>query len=198
MRTGQAKMPKRGAVRAQLVGRQQFRREAVLPEQLAHQPECRVLVAAALHQHIENLALVIDGAPQVHPFTGDANHHLIEVPPVARSWAAPSKPAGGPRPPLQKPTPPRPISNLQAPLGQKLLDVAVAQGETEIKPDRMLDDRRREAVAAVRQLVHPGILACRAARSDSVSVRMPARHRYAEAHPWLAIPPHRPVATTAR
>src|SRR5437763_3236376 len=74
MTAAQAKMPKRGAVRAQLVGRQQFRREAVLPEQLAHQPECRVLVAAALHQHIENLALVIDGAPQVHPFACDASH----------------------------------------------------------------------------------------------------------------------------
>src|SRR5207248_10949394 len=107
MRTGQAKMPKRGSVRAQLVGRQQFRREAVLPEQLAHQPECRVLVAPALHQHIANLALMIDGAPQVHPFAVDANHHLIEVPPVARSWAAPPKPAGEPRPELQNPPPHR-------------------------------------------------------------------------------------------
>ena len=133
-------MPKRGAVRAQLVGRQQFRREAVLPEQLAHQPECRVLVAAALHQHIENLALVIDRAPQVHPLAGDANHHLIEVPPVARSWAAPSKPAGEPGPELQNPPPHGFIGNLQASLGQKLLDVAVAQGEPEIKPDRVLDD----------------------------------------------------------
>jgi hypothetical protein len=63
MRTGQAEMPKSGSVRAQLIGRQGFRREALFPEQLAHQPECRALVAAALHQHIENLALVINGAP---------------------------------------------------------------------------------------------------------------------------------------
>src|SRR3954454_23587498 len=173
MRTGQAKMPKRGAVRAQLVGRQQFRREALLPEQLAHQPECRVLVAAALHQHIENLALVIDGAPQVHPVAGDANHHLIEVPPVARSWAAPSKPAGGPGAELQTPPPHRFIGNLQASLGQKLLDVAVAQGEPQIKPDRVLDDRRREAMSAIGALIHPGILPCRATRSNPISVTMP-------------------------
>src|SRR3954463_3433495 len=112
MRTRQAKMPKRAAVRAQLVGRQQFRREAVLPEQLSHQPECRVLVAAALHQQIENRALVIDGAPQVHSLSGDADHHLVEMPPVARSWAAPSKPAGEPGPELQNPPPDRFIGNL--------------------------------------------------------------------------------------
>src|SRR5436190_12915336 len=98
MTAAQAKMPKRGAVRAQLVGGQQFRREAMFPEQLAHQPECRARVAAALSQHIENLALVIDGAPQVHPLRADANHHLIEMPPVARSRAGASKPAGEPGP----------------------------------------------------------------------------------------------------
>src|SRR5207248_4347880 len=119
-------------------------------------------------QRIENLALVIDGAPQVHPFAGDANHHLIEVPPVARSWAAPSKPAGEPGPELQNPPPHRFIGNLQASLGQKLLDVAVAQGEPEIKPDRVLDDRRREAVSAVGGLIHPETYPCGATRSNPV------------------------------
>src|SRR5947207_8620494 len=173
MTAAEAKMPKRGSVRAQLVGCQQFRREAVLPEQLSHEPECRALVAAALHQHIENLALVIDGAPQVHPFAGDANHHLIEVPPVARSWAAPSQPAGEPGPELQNPPPHGFIGNLQASLGQKLLDVAVAQGEPEIKPDRVLDDRRREAMSSIGRLIHAGILPCRATRSNPVSLTMP-------------------------
>ena len=70
MRTGQAKVPKRGSVRAQLVSRQQFRRETVFSEQLSHQPERRTLVAAALNQDVENLALVIYGAPQVHPLAG--------------------------------------------------------------------------------------------------------------------------------
>jgi hypothetical protein len=58
--------------------------EALFPEQLAHQPECRALVAAAVNQHVENLALVIDGAPQVHPFAGNPDHHLVEVPALGR------------------------------------------------------------------------------------------------------------------
>jgi hypothetical protein len=57
----------------------------------------RALVAAALNRHVENLALVIDGSPQVHPHAGDANHHLVEAPSVARAWTGVSKPAGKPR-----------------------------------------------------------------------------------------------------
>src|SRR3954447_24612089 len=107
MTAGQAKMPKRSCVGAELIGRQGFRRESLFPEQLAHQPECRALVAAALHQHVENLALVIDGAPQVHPLAGNANHHFVEMPAVARSWAGASKPSGEPGPELQNPAPHR-------------------------------------------------------------------------------------------
>ena len=38
------------------------------------------LSASARNPHIEDLSLMIDGAPQVHPLAGDANHHLVEVP----------------------------------------------------------------------------------------------------------------------
>ena len=69
-------------------------------------------------------------------------------------WAAPSKPAGEPGPELQNPPPHGFIGNLQASLGQKLLHVAVAQGEPQIKPDRVLDDRRREAMSAIGRLIH--------------------------------------------
>ena len=89
-------MPESRSVRAELVRREQFRREALFPEQFAHQPECRQLVAPALNQHVENLALVIDGAPQIHPFAGNPDHHLVEVPsPVDRQTTA-SKPCASP------------------------------------------------------------------------------------------------------
>src|SRR5580700_4460695 len=139
MRTGQAKLPKSGSVGAQLVSRQQFRREALFPEQLAHQPECPRACRGGAEPAIENLALVIDSSPQVHPLARDANHHLVEMPPVARAWAGPSKPSGKPGPELQNPAPHRFIGNLQTSLGQQLLDVAVAQGEPKIQPDRVLD-----------------------------------------------------------
>src|SRR3979411_1678016 len=114
MTAGQAQVPESSAVGAQLIGRQQFRRETLFLEELAHQPECRPLVAPALNQHVENLALVIDGAPQVHPFAGYPDHHLVEVPSIAWAWAAPSQLSCYPGPELQNPASHRFIGNLQA------------------------------------------------------------------------------------
>ncbi len=132
MTAGQVQVPKSRSVGAELVGRQQFRRKALFLEELAHQSECSPLVAPALNQHVENLALVIDGAPQVHPFASNPDHHLVEVPAIARAWAGPSKPSGKTGPELQNPAPHRLIGNLQAALGQEIFNVAVAQCEAEI------------------------------------------------------------------
>src|SRR5439155_2052476 len=54
-----------------------------------------------------------------------------------------------------------------------LLDIPVAQCEPEIKPDRMLDDRRREAMSAVGDWIHGGSLPCRGIPSSPISVTMP-------------------------
>jgi hypothetical protein len=62
MRTSKPETPERRGVGAQLVGDQQFRCETLLLEQLAHQPQRRPGVAPALDQHVEELALVVDGA----------------------------------------------------------------------------------------------------------------------------------------
>ena len=73
-------MPKCAGVGAQLVGDQQFGREALLLEQLAHQPQRRPTIAPALNQHVEDLALVVDGTPQIHSLARDPYYHLVEVP----------------------------------------------------------------------------------------------------------------------
>jgi hypothetical protein len=42
-----------------------------------------------------------------------------------------------------------PVRDLNAPLGQELLDISEAEREAEIHPDRTLDDVGREAIARV-------------------------------------------------
>jgi len=74
MHASQSQTPERRGVRAQLISDQKFGREALLLEQLAHQPQRRPGVASALNQHIENLALVVDGTPQIHPLAGAYTH----------------------------------------------------------------------------------------------------------------------------
>src|SRR5207248_8550464 len=41
-----------------------------------HPPQSRPTVAAALDQHFEDLAFVVDGTPEIHPLAGDPNDHL--------------------------------------------------------------------------------------------------------------------------
>src|ERR1019366_9303993 len=50
------------------------------------------------------------------------------------------------------------IGDYDPTLGQKILDVAEAQGEPDIKPDRLLDNLGRKAVAAIADLGHHGWL----------------------------------------
>src|SRR5215831_3431589 len=92
MATGQSQTPERAGVGAQLVGDENFRHEALLLEQLAHQPQRRPRVASTLDQHVENLALVIDGTPQIHPLAGDEYHHLVQMPAIARPRATLAQP----------------------------------------------------------------------------------------------------------
>jgi hypothetical protein len=47
-------------------------------ERLAHQPQCRPTIAPALNQHIEDLALFVDGTLQIHLPAGDPHDHLVE------------------------------------------------------------------------------------------------------------------------
>jgi len=89
VRARQSQAPERRSVGAQLVSHQQFRCKPLLSEKLAHQPERRPAVAAALHQHVEDLAFVVDGTPEIHPLAGDPNHHFVQVPSVARARTAP-------------------------------------------------------------------------------------------------------------
>ena len=97
---------------------------------------------------------MVDGAPQVHPLPGDPDDHLIEVPSRARAWAALPQLACDQRAEFQHPAPHRFIRDLEPPLGEQFLHVSVAQGEAEIKPDRVLNDLGRKAMAAIRKLNH--------------------------------------------
>jgi HSP20 family protein len=166
-------VPEGRSVGAQLVGDQQFRRETLLPQQLAHQPERRALVAPALNQHIEDLALMIDGAPQVHPLAGDSDDHLVEVPPIARARAGPPEPSCNPGSEFQHPAPYRLIGDIEPALGKQILHIAIAQGEPEVQPDRVLDDRRRKAMSAIREMGHARTLSDQLLPGDPVAVTMP-------------------------
>jgi hypothetical protein len=65
-------------MRAQLVGDQQLRCRALSLKKLAHQPQRRPAVTPGLNQHVEHLAFMVDGTPEIHPLAGDIGN--------ARAW----------------------------------------------------------------------------------------------------------------
>ena len=65
-----------------------------------------------------------------------------------QEWEPPADPA------RFSPAAHRFVGDVDAALGQQVLDIAIAQGEPKVEPDRVLDDDRREATASVGNGAH--------------------------------------------
>lgn len=105
------------------------------PEQLAHQPGGCASVTPGLDQDLEHLALGIDGPPEIHLAAADPDEHLVEVPAAMRHRPSFAKAPGDHRPENHHPAPDRLVGDRDAALGQQVLDIPIAQGETKIHPD---------------------------------------------------------------
>ena len=134
----------RSAGGAQLIRRHPLRREALLAEQLTHEPDSCALVSSALNQDLEDLAFMIDGTPQIHVLARDPDDHFIEMPSIARSRTAPSQAASDRRSEFEHPTANALVGDVEPTLGKQFLNIAIAQGETKVQPDGVLDDDRRK------------------------------------------------------
>ena len=78
-------------------------------------------------------------------------------------------------PELQNASAHRLIGNIEPALGEQILHVATAQGEPEIQPDRVLDDWRRKAMSAIREMGRARTLSDPFLPGDPVAVTMPER-----------------------
>src|ERR1700732_5511514 len=149
MVAGKLEMLEGSAVGAQLVGRHPCRREALFAEQLAHQLDGRRSVSTALDQDLEDLALVVDGTPQIHALARDPDDHFVEMPTIARSRTAPPQTPSDRRSEFEHPTANALVGEIEPTLGKQLLDIAIAQGETKVQPHGVLDDDRRKTMPAI-------------------------------------------------
>ena len=153
MVTAEPEVPEGGAVRAQLIGRHPLWREALFAQQLAHQLYRRAAVSAALTQHVEDLAFVTDRAPE-----------YIRLPAIrttissrcqrslGRGRRCRSRRAIIGR--ISEPSADALVGEVEPTLRKQLFDVAIAQGEAQVKPNRVLDHNRREPVPAIRNREH--------------------------------------------
>ena len=75
-----AEIEGRWAVGSQIICHQSLRNDGVFHQKLAHQFQRGVLVALRLDQHIQSLALGVDGAPQIDHAPIDFQVDLVKMP----------------------------------------------------------------------------------------------------------------------
>ncbi len=117
-------------------------------------------VSVAGDQNIQDIAILVNGSPKITAFAADGDEHLIHVPDVTEAALWPPQSAG-----IRWSELPTPGSNGfvgygDAPLSEKVLDVAKAQREPMVQPDGVADDFGWEAVASI-QGFHRSIVAHR-------------------------------------
>ena len=107
-------------------------REALFLQQLAHQFHRCSFIAPWLHEQVENLAFVVNRAPEPELLARNRYGHLIEMPTRCWPWASTAKFSGEQRPKLQNPSPHRFVGDIQTALRKQIFDVAIAERETHI------------------------------------------------------------------
>src|SRR5271170_2541619 len=108
-----------------------------------------MLVALGLDQHIENLALGVDGAPQI-------NHPPIDfqMPSRMRFRTALAQMRGDHRTEVVHPAAHGLVRDRDLPLGEQILNVTKAECEPEIEPNRLMYDLGREPISGVADFPH--------------------------------------------
>ena len=130
----------RGLITAKFIRDEHTRNVRAAFEQFAEEFLRRRLVPAALDQDVQYVAVLIDRPPEVRGLAVDLETDLIQVPFIAWLGPAPSELVGILLAKLQTPLPNRFIAHEDAPLSQKVFNVAVAQREAVVEPDRVTDN----------------------------------------------------------
>src|SRR5208282_5373243 len=127
--------------------------KAIFLQKLAHQFERRPLVASGLDENVEHFTLGIHGTPEVGQAPIDLEIDL-KMPGCMRLRPAVAKISSDLGSKMVHPAAHGLIGDQDPALSQQILDIAEARGEPDIKPDRLLDDFGREAVAAIADFGH--------------------------------------------
>jgi hypothetical protein len=149
-----SKITGRSPIRSEVICDELVWDKAIFLQKLAHEFQRGALVPFRLDQHIEDLALGVDGSPQIDHAAIDFQIDLVEMPDgmgLRPAFTQVSRDHGSK---MVHPAANGLIGDHDPALGKQILDIPEAHGEPDIKPDRLLDDFGREAVAAIADLGH--------------------------------------------
>ena len=146
--------PEGRRVGPKLVCHNPARCETLLLEQFSYQSFCGFRVAPALDEEVQNFTFIVDGSPKPIAFSPDNDDHFVKMPVIAGPWAGTAQIGSNRRSKLQKPASDSLIGDVHASLSEHVLDIAEAQSESRVEPNRMTDDLGRKTVTFERQLTH--------------------------------------------
>ena len=136
-------------VAAQLVGDQPAGHTALAFQQLPEEAFGRVPITSRLHEDVDHVAVMVDGAPEIllAPLNGD--EQFVQVPRVAQASLPAPQRARIRRPERATPLANRLVGHDDAPLGEEIFGVAEAQTEPVVEPDGVADDLGWKSIAVV-------------------------------------------------
>src|SRR5262249_41839112 len=119
-------------------------------EQLAEELLRGSLIPPSWHEHIQDMAVLIDCPPAIVTFAVDGEEDLIQMPLSARPGPSAPQLIGIDLPKLPAPIAHRFVRQQNATFGHELFDIAVAQAEAKVQPDTVADNFGRESVTLIR------------------------------------------------
>ena len=138
-----------GGVGAEFVGYDPPRRTSLFAQKPCQQSPRSLCVPVDLHDFVEHVSILIDGAPEITPLPIDGDDDLIEIPSIMAAGRLTLQAAGVVGAEFDRPASNGFVGYDNAALKQHFLDKTQAQRETEIKPNCVRDDLGRKSVMFV-------------------------------------------------
>ncbi len=161
----------------QLVRGNALRREALLLQELSQQSPRRLSASSWLDQEVKHLAFVVYRPPRPVITATDLDDHLVEMPTRTGARTTAAKIARNQSAELQEPASNRFVRNIDATLGQQILDITKRKREPGVEPDRMLDDLGRKTMSFERYRGHTETVPVPPRAGHRLNVSMPCERR---------------------
>ena len=122
-------------------------------DQPAEKPLGCAGITPALEKNVNDIAILVNGAPQLMLFTSDLDEDLIDNECVSIARVLAAQALGNLRPKRDAPEADRFTADGNTPFGEEVFDISVAQTESMVQPIGVTDDLGRKPVSVVN--VHP-------------------------------------------
>src|ERR1700693_875586 len=97
---------------------------------------------------------MIDRAPQIYKLAGDADDHFVEMPAITWSRTTSPQSPSNRRSEFDHPTANALVGHVEPALGKRFLNIAIAQGKTQVEPNCVLKYGGRETMPAIGNYCH--------------------------------------------